>query len=131
MEDVRLLVDNRVGTLGCIVTKKKLLTKQYFILSTNSVLTNGNYNTIGTPIVQDTIGSYIKSKKNIVAHLSNFIPIEYVEYNLRHANFVDCAIAKITNSSYVNKKIFGIGTPKGVAVPILGETVKKLDTLVE
>ena len=127
---VRLGVNELVfarGTLGCIVTKpyKKFL-KKYFILSNNHVLANLNRLPIGTSIIQPSAENG-GTKKDLVAHLSNFIPLHFSYPGIMEmVNFVDCAIAELSNSKLASKLIHDVGKLAGYSKAILNEPVKKV-----
>jgi hypothetical protein len=105
------------GTLGCLVRRGS----QLFILSNNHVLANSNNANIGDPIMQPGPFDGGVSAINIIARLSEFVPIQFGNI----PNQVDAAIAQ-TNASLVTpqSKCFGSinPTPQGAN---LFQVVKK------
>ena len=118
--------DEASGTICCIVTNMKKHKRRYYILSNNHILADGNYSDIGIPIIQpgDIVGGSFKTDK--IAHLTTFVPINYVEDDSKKVNFMDAAIGEVINSQNISNKVYGIGAITGVSKAILGETVKKV-----
>ena len=110
------------GTLGCIVTKGTGLNKQYFILSNNHVLANGNLLPLGTSISQPASIDAVSNASTAIAMLTQYIKINFTTT----PNTVDCAISQITNPSIITNKIALLGAPVGVANPKLNTTVQKV-----
>lgn len=109
------------GTLGCLVKDDF----DIYLLSNNHILANLNTLPIGTPIIQPaTLDGGIPLYQ--IASLSKFIPLEFSNSFNSPENYVDCAIAKITNPNFVSSRITHIGTPRGVADGKLGSIVKKV-----
>lgn len=117
------------GTICCIVKKLKKLKYNYYILSNNHVLADNGKKPKGTPYTQPMVEENdINANENIIARLETFIPIEYIKggSDAKFENFVDCAIAKITEKSLISNKIVGIGKIKGTKKVKLGMKVKKV-----
>lgn len=74
------------GTLGCLVRRGKAL----YILSNNHVLANSNMGKIGDPILQPGPFDGGKIPADVIAKLSQFVPIQFGG----PVNHVDCAIAQ-------------------------------------
>ena len=125
-------VNKDIGTLGCIVYKVVGKALRYFILSNNHVLADMNANPLGSPVIQPTWENGGSTNGDIIAHLDNFIRIEPFNPNDPNeqmyppVNFVDAAIAKITNSSLVSNKIYRINSITGLGSPVLNLPVKKV-----
>lgn len=137
------------GTLGCIVTKnilvdnfededsdnenfndfdnkKKLFIKEYYFLSNNHVIANVNEASIGSLIIQPSKSYDGIFPKDLVGVLDTFIPIKFIENGNKPINYVDCAIARITNKSYISNEILSIGKIKGVSKAELDMKVNKI-----
>lgn len=118
--------DTDGGTLGCIVTKKILFKKKYFILSNNHVIARENKSSIGASIFQPHDFKY-----DVVARLSNFKKLHFIKENKKvKANYIDAAIAEITRKSLVSNLITKIGKVKGVSTPSLGLKIKKVGCVI-
>ena len=115
------------GTIGCIAVKKSFLFfNDYFILSNNHVLAGVNKIPIGTSILQPSEGLSGQFPEDIVANLTTFVPIKFIENNNDNINYVDCAIAKIKKNNLISKKILEIGQITGISKATLGSNVKKV-----
>ena len=114
------------GTLGCIVKKVKEEKVEYFILSNNHVIAGFNRAPIGTPIVQPSEYLGGKFEEDIIANLSNFIPVRIVTPNKEPVNQVDCAIAKINNTSINPSNIIKLQKIKGVDEISIDDNIKKV-----
>ena len=119
------------GTLGCIVTKtdEENGSKSFFILSNNHVLARLNSLPIGTSIIQPNIENG-GTTRDVVAYLSDFIQLKFVTNDtnpdMRPINYVDCAIAEISNLSLTSSIINQVGKLSGYSEAILNEPVKKV-----
>ncbi|NFF30795.1 serine protease [Clostridium botulinum] len=109
---------NYIGTLGCLVTDGH----DKFILSNNHVIAGFNSLKIGTSILQP--GG--DKKEDEIAQLSKFVPIKFIEGRSMPVNYVDCAIAKVTDEANVSPEIESIGIPRGIRGHKLGQLVKKV-----
>ena len=110
------------GTITCIVTRKKLLSTDYFILSNYHVMIRNDKKNanIMQPSVPD--GGTTNDKVGVV---TDFVPIKASNSYLSPTNYVDCAIAKI--SKVLASNLIGIvGKIKGVGEASLGLKVKKI-----
>ena len=116
---------NLDGTLGCIVVKKKILGNKYFILSNNHVLADSNTIPIGREVIQPSSSHGGKFPQDIVAKLSNFIEIKFEHGISKLKNYVDCAIAEVTNKSLISKEVLKIGKITGAAKANLNDHVRK------
>ncbi len=74
------------GTIGCLVRRGRAC----FILSNNHVLANVNQGRIGDPIVQPGPYDGGRVPQDVIARLSQFVPIGFGG----QVNHVDCAIAQ-------------------------------------
>ena len=114
------------GTLGCIVSSVINRKRHHFILSNNHVLANFNETPIGEEIMQLNYSDEEIFDEDVVAHLTNFIPLNPTKNNTTHINYVDCAIAKVAHKSLISNKVFNVGEITGVSKAILNEDVKKV-----
>ncbi|KEI14465.1 hypothetical protein [Clostridium haemolyticum] len=106
------------GTLGCLVADARF----NYILSCNHILAKNGLEPIGSPIIQPSKTFGGKVSNDTIANLSIFIRLR-----TDVDNRVDCAIAKISNSSYVTKNIALLNSPiKGVTNGKIGMTVQKV-----
>jgi hypothetical protein len=110
------------GTLGCFVRGKR--DGKTYLLSNNHVYANTNSGRPGDPILQPGPTDGGTRTRDIVAKLSNFVPISA---NAR--NFIDAAIAGLQPGvTFDAANIPGIGAHKGVRAgeaPI-GQSVQKV-----
>ena len=113
------------GTLGCIVVRKQLFKDKYFILSNNHVLADSNKIILGAEVIQPTLKYGGKFQTDVVARLTQFHPLNFPTALFKPKNFVDCAIAEVTNKSLISKEVLKIGKLAGVATPTLGTHVRK------
>lgn len=111
-----------LGSVACLVTDGT----NKFILSNNHVLADENIVEIGTPILQPAMQDGGKNPRDVVAHLSRYIPLKFKTSTTGPINFSDCAIAKLVNSDIATGKIHGIGFPKGFAFAKVGLKVQKV-----
>ena len=116
------------GTLGALVEDGS---GNQYILSNNHVLARTNAAATGEGIVQpgliDQSPACFKDNTDIVANLSEFIPILFKTKGTMPPNAVDAAIARV-RADYVDPTgfILDIGTLSSDTVePILGMAVKK------
>ena len=114
------------GTLGCVVTKIEKGEREFFILSNNHVLANFNKNPIGLPIIQTNDIDSEDIMQDVVANLTTFIPIKFIEGDNKPINYVDCAIAKIHDKSIISNMIIDIGEIKGITKAVLNQKIKKV-----
>ena len=137
-----------LGTLGCIVTSSAdfglsgdsdddsdsdyeddglyaptQLEKHYYILSNNHVLTDNETVPIGAPIMQP--GGLDYPNQYIVARLSTYIPLKAMINDSGPINYMDCALAKISNEGFVSNRIASFGKVKGISSPTVGEFIQK------
>ncbi|AYF55237.1 hypothetical protein DFH04_07795 [Clostridium novyi] len=117
---------NAYGTSGCLVKDKYL-----YILSSNHVFALNNDAPIGSTILQPAVEDGGKIQKNVIGHLSRYIPISFIKGSIEPENIVDCALCKVINRSFVLSDIAFIGKPKGVALPRLNENVTKVGRTTE
>lgn len=107
------------GTLGCLVRTGK----RRFILSNNHVLANSNAAKVGDAILQPGPIDGGTMKKDLIARLTKFIPIDFKSNGV---NFVDAAIATPLRMADVTAKNIWWGTPSTtVQAPALNVLVKK------
>lgn len=110
------------GTMGCLVKDPYGI----YILGNNHILANDNKAFIGTPIMQPAIKDGGNPKSDVIAHLSRFIPLQLSNSNVTPENYVDCAIAKVTDLNLVSSRITYLGTPQGITNAKLGTIIKKV-----
>lgn len=136
------------GTLGMVIRSSDAR----YILSNNHVLANSNNAQVGDPIYQPGVHDG-GGKDDTIAHLEDFIPIEFSEVSTcpianfianicnriakvsnhqtrlkpmtEPVNLVDCAIALPINDEDVSDEILEIGIPRGFATIEVGDKVKK------
>lgn len=109
------------GTAGCLVYGSK----RYYILSNNHVLALENSLPINTPILQPANldgGIYPTDR---IATLSRFIKIQFETPTSSPINYVDAAIAIVTDPKQVTPLIYSFGKVRGVTSPVLNSSVKK------
>ncbi|OGP88919.1 MAG: hypothetical protein A2157_01375 [Deltaproteobacteria bacterium RBG_16_47_11] len=108
------------GTLGALVQKGS----SYYILSNNHVLARSNMGEGGEEIGQPGLIDYNCGAYQIVAHLSDFVPISFAR---RTTNVVDAAIAEIVPWRVkMNGDILDIGQISGFTIPpTIGLAVQK------
>ena len=108
------------GTLGALVQRGST----YYILSNNHILARANRGEVGEEISQPGLIDYNCEAYQIVAHLSDFVPISFAR---RTTNVVDAAIAEIVPGRVrMNGDILDIGQISGSAVPpTIGLAVQK------
>lgn len=111
---------NYYGTLGCLVTKHN----QIFILSNNHVLSDLNTLPLYTSIVQPGVPNGGRSPFDIIAYLSDYVPLLFNAPGYKPENLVDAAIAVVSDTSLVSPYIFQIGPPKGIASVSIGSQVQ-------
>ncbi|KEI00925.1 hypothetical protein IRP63_04210 [Clostridium botulinum] len=109
------------GTAGCLVRNGT----DYYLLSTNHVLTDENTVPLGTTIVQPGINDGGRASRDAIGKLSKFIPLIHITPTTRPENFVDCAIAKLSRRSILSPNIAVIGKLNGTHPPILESHVEK------
>jgi hypothetical protein len=107
-----------VGTLGICVT---LNDGNTYILSNNHVLANVNRAPIGAAIAQPSLPDLGTAANDVVATLSSFVPLDFgttstsifgIRIPLPNPNFVDAALARVTNAYNVgNREIHWVGYP--------------------
>ncbi|AYF53683.1 serine protease [Clostridium botulinum C] len=113
----------KTGSIACLVTDGF----SRFLLGNNHVLAKTNSLAIGTPIIQPSGEDKGKAKVDVVAHLAKFIPIKLGGIFKKEENYVDCAIARLTEKSIASPKIAIIDmSPRGVTTPKVNQTVKKV-----
>jgi hypothetical protein len=108
------------GTLGALVQKDST----YYILSNNHVLARVNSGEVGEEISQPGLIDYNCTAYEIVARLSDFVPISFAR---RTTNMVDAAIAEIVPWKVsINGDILDIGQISNSTVPpTIGLAVQK------
>ncbi|MGL5767181.1 MAG: hypothetical protein ACRCX8_16225 [Sarcina sp.] len=116
------------GTAGYFVNDTQ---NKDYILSNNHVLAGENSVPIGTAITQPGIGDGGNVSTDTVGALSNFIPLQFTTSTTKPDNFVDAAIAKISDVSLVRKQVALSGPVSGVAIATLNLDVKKVGRTTE
>ncbi|KOA73583.1 hypothetical protein ADU80_13760 [Clostridium botulinum] len=115
------------GTLGCIVTDGKY----HYILTCNHTLTVDETLPLNYSITQPSFIHGGKSPEDTIATLSKFIPFSYSASTYKGINYVDCAIAKVTQQSKISNKITFLGGIKGITKPSLGLNIQKVGETTE
>ena len=110
--------DSSAGSIGLFVEKKG----EPYILSNNHVIANLNNASIGDPIIQPARTDGGKHN-DVVAHLSEFVPIDF---NGNSFNLVDVALAKIYKPENTNSAESEIGD----TIVINSKGVKKFSEFV-
>lgn len=129
------------GTMCCIVKKKRRISFKkyvydYYILGNNHVLFENGLVPVGTFVTQPPpskselpqpipIRYDLTQIANIIATITTFVPIRRVKGILKFSNRVDCAIAKLTDNSFISNKVLSLNKITGVAKPELEMTVIK------
>ncbi|KEI15036.1 hypothetical protein [Clostridium haemolyticum] len=121
------LIGSPSGTLGCLVTDGKFI----YLLSNCHVLATNGDTPLDCPILQPGRKYGGKDPEDKIATLSKYIEPKYITPTSSPENFVDCAIAKVTDLSKVSNKIKFLGNIKGIAPAILGENVQKVGCTTE
>ena len=116
----------KTGTLTCVVFRRKLIGKNYFLLSNNHVFADNNKLPLGSKIIQPSHEDGGKSETDLVANLSEFVPLKFESLVHTYVNYVDAAIAKVTKTNLISNKIALIGRLNGVASATLNESVRKV-----
>ena len=130
------------GTMCCIVSKEKeiesdesddeetednnIVTLEYFMLSNNHVIANLNDASIGSLIIQPSKFYNGIFPKDLVGVLETFIPIKFIKDNSKPINYMDCAIARITNKNFISNKILDSDKINGLDTAKLNVNVKKI-----
>lgn len=109
------------GSLGCLVTASQ----KNYILSTNHVMAFYNTAPLGSIVMQPAIVDGGKANQDVIAKLSAFIPLKFKTSLDEPENYVDCAIAEVTDKSLVSKEIALIGKLQGISLPKEKQKVKK------
>ncbi|AYF53470.1 hypothetical protein FDJ70_09925 [Clostridium botulinum] len=110
------------GTMACIV-KDNL--SNYFLLSCNHVIANLNEVQLGTSIVQPSVLDNGKSPTDSIGSLYKFIPLKFNTSTHLSVNYVDAALAIISDKSLVSNKIYILGKPNNPITPSLDLSVRK------
>ncbi len=98
---------------------------KYYILSNNHVLANSNDARIGDPILQP--GRYDGGvvPRDVIAHLSRYVPIHFHTPTSIPTNYVDAAIAE-GDLADLNREVYWGGHVKGLyAAPNVNDIVQK------
>ena len=111
------------GTMGCIVTRGRI-SKDYFILTNNHVLIRNDIKKITPQVLQPAFGDGGVYPKDFIATLSRYVPLKFKTALKTPINYMDCAIAKLENSSLKSNIIAKLGKVKGKSNPVLEESIK-------
>ncbi|MCD3217656.1 serine protease [Clostridium botulinum C] len=113
------------GTLGCIVQNPS--ERAYYILGTNHVLAQLGKAKISTPILQPGVLDGGSVNTDIIANLTKYIPIKFKTFFKTPENYIDAAIAEISNISLVSPKVAIINNKfKDIGIPEIGQEVFKV-----
>jgi hypothetical protein len=115
------------GTLGALVSQGGV----QYILSNNHVLARGNKGSIGDPVIQpgliDEAPTCGQDNNDVVANLSQFVPIGFSTPTAKPTNFVDAAIAQVVagkvRTDGAQATIGVISASEGT--PLVGQAVQK------
>lgn len=110
------------GTMSCMVHHNG----EYYILGCNHFLAFFNTLPLGTSIIQPSLNDHGVAPRDTVAALYKFIPLQLVTSTHSSENYVDCAIAKISNMSLVSNKIALLGAIHKIILPSLDQSVRKV-----
>ncbi|CAG7840747.1 hypothetical protein CLOHAE12215_02171 [Clostridium haemolyticum] len=116
-------LETQTGTMGCLVTDGS----DIFVLGNNHVLSDMNFVPLGTPVMQPGPEDGGKVNTDTIAKLAKYIPIKFN----KKENYVDAAIAKVTDKNLVSASIAFVGYLKGIGKPNLEEGVKKVGRTTE
>ena len=97
----------------------------YYLLSNNHILANSNSLPIGTEILQPTVARGANLKTDIVAHLSDYIPLKFIDGSNKPVNKVDVAIAKLVTPNLASFLIVGSSKIQGISTVNLNDAVNK------
>ncbi|MGW4422659.1 hypothetical protein [Streptosporangium sp. NPDC004631] len=100
--------------------------QRYYILSNNHVLANSNAAAIGDPILQPGPADGGTYPTDVIARLSRFVPIQFMQPNQSPPlNYVDAAVAE-GKFEDLNREIYWVGPLRGLLpAPTLGLVVQK------
>jgi hypothetical protein len=117
------------GTLGTCcydATPFPGIPQRYYILSNNHVLANSNAANIGDPILQPGPYDGGTYPADVIAKLSRFVPIKFMQPNQAPPiNYVDAAVAE-GNFSDLDRRIFWVGHLRRLyQAPEVGMIVEK------
>lgn len=99
--------------------------QRYYILSNNHVLANSNDARLGDPILQPGPIDGGTLPNDVVAKLSRFVPIRFIQGNDAPCNFVDAAIAE-GDFEDLNREIYWVGYVKRMYLaPKVDDIVQK------
>lgn len=97
----------------------------YYILSNNHVLANSNAAQLGDPILQPGPIDGGTMPNDVVARLSRFVPIRFIQGSDAPCNFVDAAIAK-GDFEDLDREIYWVGHVKRMYLaPKVDDIVQK------
>jgi hypothetical protein len=114
-------METSTGTMGCLVSRRGE-SNRLFLLSNSHVLAKSGLGQPGDPIYQAGVDDVEIATSNAVATLSSWKPFNFDDgYN----NYIDAAIAEITDHSLVTSDIAFIGRPKGIRSAKRGTMVQK------
>ena len=117
-------LEERIGTLGCIVSKGNGLNTKFYILSNNHVIARENKNPLGTKIIQPSI-KHGGGEEDVIATLSDYIHIDFFNEEGLGENVVDCALGEVKSIKDISPEISWSGYIEGLTNPSLGMAVKK------
>lgn len=110
------------GTAGAVVKRIYNRKSLYYILSNNHVLAGINKAPLGTPILHPSPHDGGIYPYDMIATLSRYIPIRFMNKYRYPENKVDCAIAKIQDASIICENYL----PSGITYAYIGQQVKKV-----
>lgn len=106
------------GTLGVLVYQAN----QPVILSNNHVLADSNDGTIGQAIIQPGKADGGRVGADTVGFLLDF---ERIYWQPKYKNYIDAAIAKLSDNSIMSPEIYQIGQANGEVEARVGQEVRK------
>ncbi|MCX2744310.1 hypothetical protein OO013_10555 [Mangrovivirga sp. M17] len=114
-----------IGTCCYDLTPFPGIPSKYYILSNNHVIANSNDCRIGDPILQPGRidgGTY---PRDVIARLTRYVPIKWINGDKKPCNYVDAAIGE-GNFQDLDREIYWQGTVKKLYdAPKIGEIVQK------
>ncbi|RAY15250.1 serine protease [Actinomadura craniellae] len=122
-------VNITAGTLGTCVYDAAAspgIPQRYYMLSNNHVLANSNNASIGDPILQPGPADGGTFPGDVVARLSRFVPIRFIQSGQPvPLNLVDAAVAE-GDFEDLDRRVYWVGNLKGLnTTPAVGLTLQK------
>ena len=117
--------DEIAGTLSGIVVRIQPCGKKiFYVLGNNHVLSSFGETPLNTPVLQPGKQDG-GTDEDVIAFVSDSIPINSSLTKPYPINYVDAALAKLKDPSLISTLVASLGHIKGVANPVLNSVVKK------